>query len=234
MLESVLPYLEAVGGRWIAVVGGFLPMALDISERVLPTWKAGADRAGFTAPRRRVAEVIVLILAILWAGFGAWSEEHAKRSEAEDSLSKAQRDVADLRAKPAVAAFPPKPPSLARMPTRSRFTQPLKSFYSEGSRLRLEVQGGLGVEEGKARQARVDAWMVRTADWVCANMGAYAYAKFLEPRIPLTPTVAVEPSNRVSSAMIGGALTNLSEIIDHDTWDPEGRVVRPDGGCKTS
>lgn len=91
-------YVKAGGGHWFGVVGGVLLMASDLFDRWLPPWKRFADRIGFTAPVRRIAEFAFLVVALLWAGFKAWDVEYTARSQAEKRIANLEGQLATYQA----------------------------------------------------------------------------------------------------------------------------------------
>jgi hypothetical protein len=83
-MESIGPYFLAVLPKWWAIVSAFALFGLDPIIRAYWPWGARQlDRLSHQT-RTRI-EIAIVIAAVFYAGFSAWSDEHEARIAAEQA-----------------------------------------------------------------------------------------------------------------------------------------------------
>jgi len=82
-MSDFFHYLQVVGWRWLGLVTGVFLVADEVAKKISPDWERWADAHWLPPQRRRFIETVVLVGAVLWAGYSAWSEEYAGRLKAE-------------------------------------------------------------------------------------------------------------------------------------------------------
>lgn len=97
MLNNVALYIEVIGSKWWGLVTAILfGGVFEALGYVSPSAKARLDH--WVPPGRRRGLVLALMfLALAYAGFSAFSDEHEARLKAEAIARQSQKAVADLR-----------------------------------------------------------------------------------------------------------------------------------------
>lgn len=118
---------------------------------------------------------------------------------------------------------------------RYRFTVPLKRFAAEGLDLetRLQVVSEASEPIGEEKMWN---WIDRTGEWICDNMGSYALRKFSDTSKmdARRQVVAQTPKARGAILIMGTLNENLQDLIDKNTWDPDGDPTPPVQGCRAA
>ena len=126
----------------------------------------------------------------------------------------------------------PTPPSIQTI-DRQSYKDSLKRLESEAGTLEMQVQMNQWDEHEEYKIGdKIMLWGARTYVWICNNMGMNAVAHFVG--------VGPEPNNfspnritAVNMWILSHQMKNIEDLIGHDTWDPEGRIVKPSLGCRS-
>jgi hypothetical protein len=111
-MATLFEYLSTFWPKWLAVVSAFALFAIEPLARAYWPWLAKQIRRLDDTTRRGI-EIVILVIAIFWAGYSAWLEEHEMRLKLESSavsgtarhLTNEERlhFVSDLRSSPPIS-----------------------------------------------------------------------------------------------------------------------------------
>ena len=187
--------------------GSVLGNLLTVVAHLVPAFSSTANDLLWQIPIYGLAGA--LLLRILSAPKELWNEEHHRAISAE----KANLELLQN----ATAA------------DRSKFREPLKTFYAEGVTVRARLQA-TDAQYLSGQAELIWNWSHKVAMWVCENMGEYALSAFSTiTSVDRAISVSVEARGHV--ALMTKLLENLKDLIRSGEWDPDGDPVHPLSGC---
>jgi len=116
------------------------------------------------------------------------------------------------------------------VPDRSRFTEPLKGFITQGTMGRMRLQA-LPPESIDQEIEEAWRWTESVGMWICENMGEYALAKLHDIDVRRG---SARTKGEAMAMLRTEQLKNLQALVEKDTWDPVGKPKVPKGGCRAA
>jgi hypothetical protein len=199
-------YLAAFLPKWWALVSGPALYGLDRFTATYWPWaKNQLDRI----PRnvRRFIEISLFIVAIFYAGFSAWNDEHNNFNEEHELRIKAE-----ARATSAEAGYT----------RQAALLNALKDFYTECTNLvNIGTFSVKTVDDYKTYSAQVNEFVQRLDAWITANMGEAAKARLSQISIPINVRIrtAINDDHNFTVLSLRNILANLDSLIQNPMWD---------------
>ncbi len=191
-MSSTLSFLYAVGSNWGALVtGGVLIGILGVFER----WR---NRPLSWRAYRWIAAGAVFV-----ACYFAWLAEHDARFSAEHDLRVSQD-------------------KLTHQQLDNQKLAQLQSLYAEvGPIIEANLPKDISTEDFEKWAAAAQNWADTTANWINANLGVAAAARFTDRSGALTFSYS-RAVNSKHEAILNGLTQlrkNLTTIIESRSWD---------------
>jgi hypothetical protein len=176
-------------------------------DAVLAAWWPWAKEKLDAVPKpiRRRIEAGLIMLAILYAGFEAWSDEHRNFMKERDA-----RIVAEGRAEASAKSYS----------NNVTIVEGLKNFYTVGSRLLKDGMFTVPVGGEALWSGEVDGFEHSLREWVGAKLGEGASYRLdqysISPETGFGASISNEHSERLKKLMI--LTKNIDSLLENPNW----------------
>jgi hypothetical protein len=195
-MEEIQLYLWALGAnaKWM-LAGG--PYFLEgIVKRLAPEqFKKLEER--WPATKRKPFEIWIMAIGVLLAGFFAWKDEHALRVAAETQVTTLQTQLRQKK-------------------DRASIKEQLKNFFVTSNDIFFrQLPKDISNEDFQKFVADSNRWFNETAQWIYANLGPAAAAKFADIGgiLPINWDRAANPTHNGIINSMTKYRSNLQNLI---------------------